>query len=262
MSYVVTPGPIPADGSIFDPRGMIPDLVNNTDITGIDAGSFDTSEFTFISSQTDPITDPSRGFMWFKRGEGQLYIYESPQRETSDGVTGYTSIAIGVGPRVEMLMLLGNRVAKDILIYPAGAEGYYIDKWEGASRPYRVTPTAWYFNGSTGTSNSQGFMSCFITRDTGESRALGSGGMIPAVIRGFADVHVHSGVTCTPAQRAVVSQRNDPGVTEEFYWIRSSDHHSADSLCRNLGFIVGTAATEGQGLVRIYKVGCPDTLRW
>jgi hypothetical protein len=261
MSYNVTLGPLPADGDLFDPRYTIPDYVNGTVVTGITADAFDTSELTFISAQTDPVAAPERSLFWFKRGEGQLYIWDSPQRSPSPGITGYSAVPVGIGPRVETILLISNELPKAQISYPGSTTDYYEDE-DSLTKPYRITPRAQFSPGSTGTSDSQGYMVSFISGDTGESRAVGNGGMVPMVIRGFVDCNVHSGVTCLPGMRAVVQQRPDEGTPEDFLWMRASAHHSADSLCRLLGFIVGTLATADTGQVKVYKVGCPDTYRW
>lgn len=258
MTYNVTIGSLPADGDLFDPREAIPDFVNGTYVAGLTADAFDTSELTFISSQTDPVAAPKRALFWFKRGEGQLYIWDSMQRYPTTAATGYSAIAIGVGPRAETIGYIGTLAKKGNVFYPT-AYNYYKDT-DALTRPYRITPRMGYSPGQTGVSNSHGYSTMFVSSDTGESNAYG--GQTPMVIRGFVDAMAHSGVTCTPAQRAVVAQRGDMPGGQDAVWIRSSDHHSADSLARLLGYIVGSLAQPEAGLVKIYKVGCPDTYRW
>jgi hypothetical protein len=232
--------------------------VNGTVVTGITADAFDTSELTFISAQTDPVAAPERSLFWFKRGEGQLYIWDSAQRNPSAGVTGYSAIACGIGPRVETVGRIGNQVEKGHVFFPGNPAAYYLDQ-DSLTHPYRLTPQWNYNPGSTGTSNVQGYDAMFVSSDTGQSYAYVA--QVPMVIRGFVDVMAHSGITCLPTQRAVVAIRSDNGLAEEFAWIRSSAHHSADSLSRYLGMIVGTLGQAEAGLVKIYKVGCPDTTR-
>jgi len=266
MSYSVSLGPLPADGDLFTPKNAMPAFVNGCEFTDLTADTFDQTEVIFVVSQTEPPATKERGSMWFKRGEGQLYMHEIPHRDTTGAATEYTSVAIGIGPRVEILGLSTSAFPRAGMIhYPSGLN-YFQDP--SLVNPHRVTP--YWLSSSTGTGKS----SANVFRAMGINTVLPDPSNVPGgakasayTLRGFVHCAVNSGITCTPGQRAITSIRNDEGVgqsgwNEAYTWIKSSDHHSADSLTRHVGFIVGTAATSSEGRVYIYKTGSDQNYRW
>lgn len=75
----ISPGPIPKDGVGVTPDVDLPAAVNGTEVNNFDQTHFVNTWSPFLFSQTDaPASNIRRpGTMWYKRGEGRLYIWNT-----------------------------------------------------------------------------------------------------------------------------------------------------------------------------------------
>lgn len=71
----ITPGPLPNNGDTVDASIFLEEFVRNTEVAGITQEGFKNSGISFVQSQTDPPHNPDPGWLWYKRGEGVLYLY-------------------------------------------------------------------------------------------------------------------------------------------------------------------------------------------
>lgn len=92
MTLEITPGPIPKDGTkLPDPETVLTQFVERTKVanfghdefTGVAAGNTtdDGTELhgasPYVVSQTEPPRLKKRGMLWFHRGEGRLYLWQT-----------------------------------------------------------------------------------------------------------------------------------------------------------------------------------------
>ncbi len=86
MAIIVAPGPLPDDGSRINVDRELDTFINNTTVRNIGANEFQGSEaVNFVASQTDaPATSiRTAGMLWFKRGEGVMYMWDAQQASES-----------------------------------------------------------------------------------------------------------------------------------------------------------------------------------
>lgn len=85
MSLIIDQGPLPFDGESVNPSEFLEAWVNQTRIFGLGPGAFKGGVHQFIFSATDPPPEQDReiGLLWFKRGEGVLYIWDRPDNATA-----------------------------------------------------------------------------------------------------------------------------------------------------------------------------------
>jgi hypothetical protein len=78
MALIVTQGPLPGDGASVDPSVDLEAWISGTQVFGFDYASFKDGTLQFVYSTTDPPAMDARfpGMLWFKRGEGRLYIMD------------------------------------------------------------------------------------------------------------------------------------------------------------------------------------------
>ena len=79
MALIVTPGPVPQDGTRIRIAEEMTAFVQGTDITGFGKDNFVDAPIDFVISATDPPATDSRtrGTFWFARGEGTLYNWQA-----------------------------------------------------------------------------------------------------------------------------------------------------------------------------------------
>jgi hypothetical protein len=77
---IITQGPLPADGTRIDPSVELEAWISGSEIFDLGVDAFKGGTLQFIYSTTDaPATDVRHvGMLWFKRGEGRLYIWDQP----------------------------------------------------------------------------------------------------------------------------------------------------------------------------------------
>lgn len=76
MALTVTPGPIPKDGVAFtNVETQLTAFVNQTVLTNIGLDSFVQSTTPFVVSSSEAPFFRTRGQLWFRRGEGRLYVW-------------------------------------------------------------------------------------------------------------------------------------------------------------------------------------------
>jgi hypothetical protein len=76
----ITQGPLPPDGSIVDPGVFLEAWIAGTQVYDLPAGAFKGGQLQFVWSQSEApaLADRYIGLLWFKRGEGRLYQWDSP----------------------------------------------------------------------------------------------------------------------------------------------------------------------------------------
>jgi hypothetical protein len=87
MSIIVTQGPLPNDGDTADPATFLESWISGTTIANLGVDAFKGGNVQWVYSQTDApaLADRFVGMLWFKRGDGRLYIWdnaESPSQLT------------------------------------------------------------------------------------------------------------------------------------------------------------------------------------
>lgn len=121
MSLVVSPGPIPDDGDKIVPNNEIRTAVTNTSITNFGADAFVGAQVQFLTSSTQPpaTDDRGRSTLWFRRGEGVLYAWDTrpPMTGTSDVTTPENWLAISNRREIAVLYnaALANTNGTDIV---------------------------------------------------------------------------------------------------------------------------------------------------
>lgn len=92
MALDITPGPLPDDGQAVDVSPDLTAFVEGTTFDNFDLDNFTNTWTPFLISQTEPPAAAFRrpGTLWFKRGEGRLYMW----------TTALPSSATIVGPDV------------------------------------------------------------------------------------------------------------------------------------------------------------------
>lgn len=107
MTLEITPRWIPKDGPGFRPERDLRRFVENVDISGFGASNFE-SNLSFVTAQTEEPSGATRGSLWFKRGDGRLYIYDMDfygPHSYDSAYTG-TGLWVALSDRKEVLVRL------------------------------------------------------------------------------------------------------------------------------------------------------------
>lgn len=94
MAIIVTPGPLPSDGTRLDVDVVLAAYVNGTTIRNFGPAEFQGSrDINFVISQTDAPATSTRGpgMLWFKRGEGVLYFWDA--QNASESIAQWVAIS-------------------------------------------------------------------------------------------------------------------------------------------------------------------------
>lgn len=99
MALTVIQGPLPADGVGVSPDIDLEAWIAGTQVFGLNYASFKGGLLQFVYSSSDPPAEDARfpGMLWFKRGDGHLYIMDQnnlPSGESSGSVTVKNWISI------------------------------------------------------------------------------------------------------------------------------------------------------------------------
>jgi len=76
MAWTVSHGPLPSDGASVDPAVDLEAWIAGTQVFGLDYASFRGGTLQFVYSMSEAPATSARfpSMLWFKRGEGRLYI--------------------------------------------------------------------------------------------------------------------------------------------------------------------------------------------
>jgi hypothetical protein len=87
MSFTVVQGPLVNDHVAVNPSQFLENWIAGTSVYGLGAGAFKGGTLQFVISSTDPpdLNHRQPGTLWFKRGEGRLYIWD--QSDLPSGVS-------------------------------------------------------------------------------------------------------------------------------------------------------------------------------
>lgn len=210
----VQQGPLPYDNSVVDPSTFLEAWIAGTTVWDFGPETFVGGTLQFVISQTEAPAASIRhqGMLWFKRGEGRLYMWDKP--DLPSGLTFSDTDWVAVSDRREMwVYVIGNAPKGAPLTFrdqPATATqtetaGFITatsqqGPFDNPVRPIWVMDTA--SNGSGATNKFTEVI--FIAMDTATS-----GTLIRAVELGFCDGLFISGAT--GAAGAVVIDDNVPG---------------------------------------------------
>lgn len=107
MTLQVSPGPLPEDGTLFNPTTALDTFVNGTRVFNFGNQEFADSGAAFFVSQTDAPASATvhRALTWFKRGEGTLYhaYFFAPIDGPLSGATQWRWVAAS-GSRKEQVV--------------------------------------------------------------------------------------------------------------------------------------------------------------
>lgn len=138
MSLSVTPGPLPGDGSRLNVDLDLRAFVNGTTIAGYGPEAFVGSQATFIFAGTDPPATGSRqyGMRWFKRGEGNLYMWDV--LSALSGVTEGFWRAIGGSRKDQIVQIEQGTIRPGDILWPptrvVQQKNYHFDIGASAQR--------------------------------------------------------------------------------------------------------------------------------
>ena len=115
MALVITPGPLPEDGTEIAVRDTLTEFVNNTNIANIDFSAFQGSKLNLVVSATDPPATElrNRGTLWFKRGQGTLYQWLIDANITEANVTNTQGMWRRLSDGREFLALVSTSGASE-----------------------------------------------------------------------------------------------------------------------------------------------------
>lgn len=249
MALTITQGPLPDNGTRVDPSSFLEDWISQTLVFGLDAGSFKGGTLNFIASSTDPpsIAERNRGLMWFKRGEGRLFVYDdpcSPSNAAAD-LTNFISISDRRDIWVKALDPESVIPGQNLQIAQSGVSLTEIKpSFAGGfpeHPPFRVhwAVTAFNSRGHTGndnnTSNNRLTEMCFVALES-----AGSGTLFRAVEAGFCNVYMACGETGIAGPLLV-----NENESETQWYIREEPHTQFGSTTGNmyLAFATDSSAT-------------------
>lgn len=77
---IISQGPLPNDGEAVDPATFLEAWISGTTVVDLQSPAFSGGALQFVYSQTEPPNLGERfvGMLWFKRGEGRLYMWDQP----------------------------------------------------------------------------------------------------------------------------------------------------------------------------------------
>lgn len=115
----IIPRWVPKDGPGFRPARDLKRFVENVEISGLGASNFE-SNLSFVTAQTLEPSAATRGSLWFKCGDGRLYIYDmdfyGPYGHDS-AYTG-TGLWVALSDRKEVLVRLYTSNSPTLVISP------------------------------------------------------------------------------------------------------------------------------------------------
>lgn len=78
MAFTVVQGTLPDNHTSVDPSSFLETWISQTQVFGLPAGAFKGGSLQFVVSSTDPppIEERTPGMLWFKRGDGHLYVWD------------------------------------------------------------------------------------------------------------------------------------------------------------------------------------------
>lgn len=77
MAFTVVQGPLVNDHVSINPSTFLENWISGTSVFGLGSGAFKGNTLQFVVSSTDPppLNERNPGMLWFKRGEGRLYVW-------------------------------------------------------------------------------------------------------------------------------------------------------------------------------------------
>lgn len=210
MALTVVQGTLPADGQQVSPSTDLEAWINGTKVYGLDFATFagSTLQVVYAQSEAPPVALRTRGMLWFKRGEGRLYILDqndlpSGASSADERVINWLSISdrkdiwmkavepIQIGDPVQMAFSQSNFEEHQSTI--PGDPGYFDPPWRiqwSATKmqsPYGVAP---FSDPDPDSVANRATYLWFIALDSAES-----GAMFRAIELGFCQAYMGSGAS-------------------------------------------------------------------
>jgi hypothetical protein len=266
MALGIDSGTLPVDGTSVDPAAFLETWISSVNIYNFGAAQFKGAPLNFVYTSTDPpaLADRQPGMLWFKRGEGRLYVWDYSDAPSAPSSANTSDIN---------WMSLSDR--RDIWLQSVEAVP------PGTPMYVAATPSGTLFNMTTSTGESLGWDPYFarvlftVSAFAASSSATGivsnqttglvfvplettySGGKFRACEFGFCDALMGSGVTNAAGPVAWSSI----ALTTDRFDIRSYSLPAINSTTEKWSFIGqaiadATAYTTGAPYLRsIFKWG-------
>lgn len=206
---IVVQGPLVNDHTSINPATFLEDWISGTSVYGLGQGAFKGGTLQFVVSSTDAPAENERniGMLWFKRGEGRLYIWDQSDQPSGPSDASATNVNwISLSDRRDIWVQTVEALPPGTPLYFAYANpqsGIGSDLFcptaesltVGDSDPF-FGRTLWTMSAFAGPNGTTGIKSCmtdavvFTLLDTSTS-----GGKARAVEWGFCDVLMASGDT-------------------------------------------------------------------
>jgi hypothetical protein len=251
MALNITLDYVPDNGR-FDPIVGLPAIVSGADISGFGADNL-ASNFQFIRTATEYPSGALHGHFWFRRGEGQLYIFRDPAFPSG------TPQPVGIGPRMEILAY-GHQAT------PAYQPSFMSDSIATGMRAFSRLVGAPYshyapiLDATPLASGSAG--SKWQYRWTQMVQFMGQSGMsdqtwAPVVLNGYTQAYCGSGMSFGPGVKC--ENRYPPGACADFTYT----DNTGSNYMRHLGFILEAKAdTAGSGVLKyVFRQFSPRFVR-
>ncbi len=245
MPLIINQGPLPQDGDRVAADIFLEDWVRGTTIGGLDANSFRTS-INLIASQTDTPTS-RRGLLWFKRGEGTLYIREEVDRGESRYTGARNAPNVAIAPQRAVMAEVQDGfapVGAGVAIGEITTQGFLSSFFED-SEGRRIV----IFRSSTGNMPSitkQGFYTGVITDTTGTLQPT------QLIQWGFTNALIASGGS-NLGRGYFAKVSYDSSASNAGWFHPRSAAWTGETSYGSVGIICETNATTEQHLALIFK---------
>jgi hypothetical protein len=98
MAITVIQGPLPDNHTSVNPSAFLETWISQTQVFGLGSAAFKGGTLQFVYSDSSPPDLNTRhpGMLWFKRGDGRLYIwdqYDQPSSASNTSTVGWLSLS-------------------------------------------------------------------------------------------------------------------------------------------------------------------------
>lgn len=229
-----TQGPLPNDGAVVSKATDLENWISNTTVYNLDANAFKGGTLQFVYSQSEPPATNTRfaGMLWFKRGEGRLYIYDNPYMPSQTGASNAAANWLSLSDRRDVFFRNIEIVqpGEPMQLEMQNSNSEYWTPTNGAiyNDPARPLDPTWrnhlFLTKATGAKKRTGYNepNCgtplwFVALDSGDS-----GAMTRFVEFGFCNILMNTGTTGVAVECGVREESGFTGVrgfdAVSYYW--------------------------------------------
>jgi hypothetical protein len=270
MPFTVVQGPLVNDHVSVNPSNFLEAWISGTQVYGLDEGAFKGGTLSFVISTTDEpdLNHRFPGMLWFKRGEGRLYIWD--QADAPSGPSDATANNVNwlsLSDRRDMWAFTVEAVPPGTPLYfsyfttPQSGTGadLFVPTAESLSAgdddPF-FGRTLWSLSAYAGPNGSTGIKSCMTDAVVFTAlESTSSGGKARVCEWGFCDVLMASGDT------GIAGPLAWDATASNTQWFRCLNYTTPSMNSRTakwsyIGYIFTSSATNGDGvpwLRRAYK---------